>query len=365
MDSRERTFRALAFEEPDRVPTDLWVSDGFKRKAAQAGRPINDEFLDRHDVDLRYIAGPAYTGPRLRTFGPGVDEDIWGVRRRLVEVPTAGGAETYREVAWSPLAEARTVDEVEGYGHWPSPDWFDYRGLEAQCAAIRDQGRVAVFMGDRLNRLAQLKPAMYLRGVDQILLDFALNPELAEAILGRIRAFYCAYAERIFEAAQGKLDLLLTGDDFGQQTGPLVSPEMWRRFLGDGFAAYIACAKAYGVRVIHHTCGSVAPLIPDMIARGLDVLQSLQPEAAGMEAGALKKAFGDRLAFHGGISIQRTLPFGTTDDVREEVRCRVEALAPGGGYILCTSHNIQADTPIENLDALLCAYRDFGKYGQL
>jgi uroporphyrinogen decarboxylase len=112
---------------------------------------------------------------------------------------------------------------------------------------------------------------------------------------------------------------------------------------------------------MHHTCGSVRPLIPLMIERGLDVLQSLQPEAADMDPRALKAEFGDRLAFDGGISIQRTLPFGTPDDVRREVRERIEALAPGGGYIVGPSHNIQADTPVENVEALLEACKDCGR----
>jgi uroporphyrinogen decarboxylase len=138
---------------------------------------------------------------------------------------------------------------------------------------------------------------------------------------------------------------------------------MWTAFLGDGFAEYIAIAKAHGARVMHHTCGSVAPLIPLMIERGLDVLQSLQPEAEGMEARTLKARFGERLGFHGSVSIQRTVPFGTREEIRAEVRDRFEALAPRGGYIFCTSHNIQADTPPENIRTLLEAYGEFGRYG--
>jgi len=362
MDSRKRVFRTLAFEEPDRVPIDLWLSSGMREKLTGAGWPSDEALLDSYDVDLRYIEGPRYIGPPLRTFADGTDEDLWGVRRRTVVAAVGDGAETYKEVAWSPLADARSVEEVDAYGHWPLPDWFDYGGIERQCEAIRRAGRVVVFMGDRMNRLAQLKPAMYIRGVEQILSDMLMNPDIAAAIFARIRAFYLAYAERIFEAARGKLDMLLMGDDFGSQQAPLVSPEMWIDFLGAGFESFIAIAKHYGLRVMHHTCGSVRPLVPLMIERGLDVLQSLQPEAADMDAGMLKQEFGKRLAFHGGISIQKTLPFGTPREVRDEVRDRIQALAPGGGYILCTAHNIQADTPVENVRALLDAYLEFGGY---
>jgi len=362
MDSRERTFRALSFEEPDRVPTDVWMSSGFQRKLEAALGISARGFLDAHDVDLRYIEGPRYIGPALREFPDGSAYDIWGVRRRPVTVRLGDGEEVYWEVAESPLAGAATAEEVEAYSLWPSPDWFDYSDIRAQCRRIRDEGRVVVFQGDRLNRIAQLKPAMYLRGMEQILLDMREDPQRAHAIFHRIRSFYLAYAERIFEAAGGLLDIVLTGDDFGSQRGPLVSPAMWVAFLGDGFRLYCGLAKSYGARPMHHTCGSVRLLIPFLIERGLDILQSLQPEAQDMDAAMLKREFGDRLAFHGGISIQRTLPFGTPDEVRDEVKAKVQALADGGGYILCTSHNLQADVPVANAVALLEAYHEFGRY---
>ncbi len=344
------------------MPIDFWMSSGLRHKLLSALRVSEETFLDQHDVDLRYIAGPRFIGPPLRAFADGSSEDLWGVRRQTVVVPTGDSVESYQEVVDSPLAAATTVAEIEVYDHWPSPDWFDYGDIAAQCAAIRSQGRVAVFMGDRLNRIAQLKPAMYLRGVEQILLDMAWQPDLAHAIITHIRRFYEGYAERVFDAADGQLDIVLMGDDFGSQQGPLVSPRMWLDFLGDGFASYVRLAKSYGIMVMHHTCGSVRHLIPLMIERGLDILQSLQPEAAGMDGRALKREFGGRLAFHGGISIQRALPFGTPEQVRDEVRDRFAALAPGGGYIACTAHNIQADVPVENVLALLAAYRQYGAY---
>ncbi|MFH1570714.1 MAG: uroporphyrinogen decarboxylase family protein [Gemmatimonadota bacterium] len=362
MDSRERTFLALSFQEPDRVPVDCWMSAGFEDKLRRVTGETRLAFLDRHDVDLRYIDGPRYVGPPLRRFRDGTDEDIWGVRRQVVQVDVGGGRETYHEVSVSPLAGVATPEEVEAHGHWPSPDWFDYTPVEAQCRAIRDQGRVAVFQGDRLNRLAQLKPAMYLRGVERIFLDLVERPAVARAVIGRIRRFYLEYAERLFAAAAGQLDLVLTGDDFGSQRGPLMSPAMWRDFLGEGFAAYTDLAHASGLQVMHHTCGSVRPLIPDLLDRGLDVLQSLQPEAEDMDPARLKVQFGRRLAFHGGISVQHTLPHGAPADVRREVALRLAALGVGGGYILGTSHNLQADVPLENAEALFRAYRELGRY---
>jgi len=338
------------------------MSSGFTTKVEAAWGVTAEQILDEHDVDLRYIEGPRYVGPPLRSFRDGTDEDIWGVRRRTVVVPATDGKETYKEVAVSPLASASTVEEVDQYDHWPSADWFDCSKIEFQCSEIQNRGRVAVFMGDRLNRIAQLKPGMYLRGMEQIYLDMIENPDLTRAVFSHIRGFYCEYSNRIFEAANGKLDALMMGDDFGSQRGPLVSRQMWEAFLGDGFADYVRIAKGHGARVMHHTCGAVRPLIPPLVERGLDVLQSIQPEAEGMTAESLKADFGSRLSFHGGISIQRTMPFGSADDVRRETRDRIEALAPGGGYILGTSHNIQADAPVENFRAMLEAHKAYGSY---
>ena len=283
MNSRERTFRALNFEEPDRVPIDFWMSKGLKHKIESSLNMSEQMFFDFHDVDLRYIKGPAYIGPPLQKFPDGSEEDIWGVRRKTVTVGANGDIETYEEVVSSPLSSATTVEEINDYEHWPSPDWFDYSHIKTQCEKIRKQERIVVFMGDRLNRIAQLKPAMYLRGIEQIFVDMSLCPDLVKTILFNIHNFYYSYAKRIFDAAEGKLDILLMGDDFGSQNGPLLSPEMWLNFLGEGFANYISLAKSYNLHVMHHTCGAVRPLIPLMIERGLDILQSLQPEALDID----------------------------------------------------------------------------------
>ena len=348
-------------QEPDRVPVDYWSTpEAEARLCAITGLADRAAIMDSFGVDFVYVEGPRYVGPPLGGDSPGETLDIWGVPRRTQVAGNGPAAQPYRTVTSHPLAGASTPEDVLDYGHWPDVDWFDFSVVREQCRAEAD--RCVMFMGDRLNRIAQLKPAMYLRGVKEVLLDMSLNPDLAEAVFSNIRRFYCSYAERIFDAARGKLDILLMGDDFGAQNGPLLSPDMWVDYLGKGFAAYIDIAKSYDLLVMHHTCGSVRALIPLMIERGLDILQSLQPEAAGMDPRELKAAFGGQLAFQGGISIQRTLPFGTPQQVRHEVREVIDALAPGGGYILCTSHNIQADTPMENLEALLRAYQDYGAY---
>jgi uroporphyrinogen decarboxylase len=129
-----------------------------------------------------------------------------------------------------------------------------------------------------------------------------------------------------------------------------------------GFRAFVDLGRRYGCQVAHHPAARSSRSSPDLIDCGLNILNPIQPEARDMAGADLKRRFGDRLCFHGSISIQRTLPFGTPEEVREEVRDRFESLGPGGGFIFCTAHNIQADTPIRNVEALFEAYRDIGRY---
>lgn len=357
MNSRERTFRALEHRAVDRIPIDFWATTSVIRKLeAHRGQP-HAAFLDAYDVDLRYIDGPAYVGPALPE-----GTDIWGVERAGVAVGAPGQSEAYSEATRAPLSEAETPGDIEAYRHWPDPDMFDYGVVEQQCDAILEGNRVVVFMGDRLNRVAQLKPAMYLRGTENIFIDLAMQPEMAEAIFKKISAFYLAYLERMLCAAKGKIDIVLTGDDFGAQNGLLVSAAMWRKFIKPGFADYIALIKRHQAWAMHHTCGAVAEIIPDMIECRLDILQSIQPEAQGMSLAALQRTFGKQLCFQGGVSIQKTMPYGSVADIRHEVAALAAIAKPDGGYIFGTSHNIQADTPIENTIALMDAYLEYGRY---
>ena len=363
MNSRERVELALAHQEPDRVPIDYWASDEITARLLEKLRfSSEEELLGHFDVDFRYIAGPRYIGPQLAAREDGSVEDIWGVPRVKVQVGAGEHTGSYREACNPPLKDM-TLEEIKAYPKWPDPDWFDYECVREQVAAARATGKCVIFMGDRMNRCAQLKPAMYLRGVAEILMDLAVNPDIAEYLFDRIAEFYLEYARRTFEAAGNGLDIFMMGDDFGTQNGLLMSPDMWRDFLRLDFKAFVDLGHRHGYKVAHHSCGSIKPIIPDMIDCGLDILNPVQPEVANMDRRELKRLFGDRLSFHGSISIQQTMPFGTPDDVRAEVRERFSTLAPGGGFIFCTAHNIQVDTPIENVLALFDAYRSSGGIG--
>jgi len=356
MNSRDRTFLALEHRSGDRVPIDFWATTAVvQRLETELGKSYA-EFLDAYDVDFRYIQGPTYIGPPLAPH-----TDIWGVGRIAVASGSPGQAERYSEVMKGPLIDAETPEDIEAYGHWPDPDMFDYDVIEQQCDVILQGERVVVFMGDRLNRIAQFKPAMYLRGTEDIFMDLAAQQEIAQAIFRKIREFYLVYLERILDAAKGKIDIVLTGDDFGAQNGLLISADMWRKFIKPGFAGYIDLIKRHKTLAMHHTCGSVVDIIPDMIECGLDILQSIQPEAKGMSLAHLKELFGKDLCFQGGISIQKTMPFGSRDEIRHEVKTIADIVKQDAGYIFCTSHNIQGDTPVENIVTLMEAYLQYGK----
>jgi len=360
MTSRERVLAALAHKEPDRVPFDYWATPEVTSLLLRHfGLKTLDQLLDHLDADLRVIPGPAYIGPSFSRHPDGAVEDIWGVPRVEKSYGEEGRRGTYKEVTTPPLAGATSVADVDKYPKWPRAEWFDYSGVAEQCRKY--PGRAIVFVGDRLNRTSLLKAAMYLRGTAEILLDLIENPAIAEAIFERIAEFYLEYNKRVFEAAQGGVDIFMSGDDFGTQSGLFVSLDTWRKFFAPGLRRYWALARRYGVKVMHHSCGSIKPLIPDMIEMGLDVLNPIQPGVADLDPRDLKARFGARLSFHGSMDIQTTLPFGSIADVRAEVRDRIEALAPGGGFILCTAHNIQLDTRIENILALFEAYREFGR----
>ena len=363
MNSRQRVALALDHKQPDRVPIDYWGTSSVNAGLLDHfGLSTQEELLEHLDVDFRYIDGPKYVGPEPKVHEDGSVEDHWGVPRVRVDVGSPEQASTYQEVVHFPLRDAQSVDQIRDYPKWPSPDWFDYDCVGDQVAEARRTGKVVIFMGDRMNRCAQLKPAMYLRGIDRILLDLALAPEIAECIFQRVADFYLEYARRTLEAAGGGIDIFMLGDDFGTQKGLFLSPKMWRQFLQPAFKAFIDLGREHGCKVAHHSCGSIKPIIGDLIQCGLDILNPVQPDVNDMDRGELKRLFGDRLCFHGSISIQKTLPFGTPDDVRAEVQNRVETLASGGGFIFCTAHNIQADTPTENIVALFDAYRTFGRY---
>lgn len=363
MTPRERALKAINFEEADRVTIDNWMVPEIKKRCMEYwGCENEEELLAFLGVDVRDNYGPSYVGQEFKEFDDGTVADLWGVRRRQVIYGKGTSHEgIFKEVSWSPLEHMTTVEEMEAYEGWPSPDWWDYSKMKEDCAYWHPQHFV-LNKGDRLDRTAQLKPMMYLRGIQQTFIDLAQNPKIVEFIRDRVVNYFVEYNPKVFEAADGEVDMFMMGDDVGGQRGPLLSPEMWRRYFKDGFRTYCDIAHKYGLKVMYHTCGDVYALIPDFIDCGLDMLQSLQPQATNMDIKRLKQEFGKDLSFQGGMDIQQVLPLGTPDDVREMVKYAADNAKPGGGYFFGTAHNIQADTDMQNVVALFEAYHEYGVY---
>lgn len=367
---RDRVADALA-HRPGGIPIDFWAEGSVYESLQQAlGLGSREEVLRQFGADLRYYNGPpilakrvpAWQEPRVKEAGD-VQYDHWGVGRRQEHVTGTRRDGTnytwdYHHLAHSPLATAQSIEEIDAHP-WPVADMWDFSGVAEACRALRQAGYAVVAGADRLDRTAQLKPAMYLRGTEQFLEDLMLQPDLAECILEHIGDYYLAYNRRLFEAAAGEIDIFFMGDDFGTQQSTWVSLHDFRRFFGKRFAAYCGLAHEFGIKTMHHTCGYVMPLVEVFVESGLDILQSLQPAAMGAYFKQLKGEFGKDLCFQGGIDIQHVLPHLSPEQVKEHVRQTAALLGQGGGYIFGTAHNVLPDAPVENILALVEAYREF------
>ncbi|HTF98979.1 MAG TPA: uroporphyrinogen decarboxylase family protein [Nitrospirota bacterium] len=363
MTPRERCIKAINFEEADRVPIDNWMVPEIKNGCMKYWGLDNEaELLEFLGVDIRDNYGPAYAGLEFKKHPDGTVEDLWGVRRKTVVYGKGTDHQgTYTEVAYSPLEHMKTAEEINAYPRWPSPDWWDFSKVKDECALWHPKYFI-LNKGDRLDRTAQLKPMMYLRGIQQTFIDLAKNPKIVECIRDHVVDYFVNYNPKVFKASGGEFDMFMMGDDMGGQSGPLLSVDMWRRYFRDAFRKYCDIAHSFGLKVMYHTCGDVYSLIPDFIDNGLDCLQSLQPRATNMDIKRLKQEFGKNLSFQGGMDIQQVLPLGKPEDVRKMVKYAMDSTKKGGGYIICTAHNIQVDTPIENVAALFEAYHEYGAY---
>jgi uroporphyrinogen decarboxylase len=363
MTCRERALMAVKHKEPDRVPIDNWMVPEIQKKTMEYfGCDSYEELLDFLGVDFRNNYGPSYVGQSFKKYPDGTVEDLWGVKRKTVVYGKGTVHQgSYSEVAESPLQKLKTIEEIAKYNHWASPDWWDYSKVKADCMVYHPKYCV-INVGDRLDRTAQLKPMMYLRGIQQIFVDMVMNPKIVEFIRDKIISYFVEYNHRVFKAVEGEIDVFMMGDDIGAQTGPLLSLDMWRKYFKKAFKTYIDIAHQYKIPVMYHTCGDVKQFIPDFIECGLDILQSLQPKATNMDIKKLKQEFGKDITFQGGMDIQHVLPLGKPEDVKAMVKYAMESAKKGGGYIICTAHNIQVDTSIENVVALFEAYHEHGKY---
>lgn len=337
MTPRERWLATLQRRKPDRVPMDYWAT------------PETDEKLRRHlgcdnmwgvfqrlHIDRPVVVAPAYVGPPLSR---GTNE--FGVLYEKVDY----GAGAYDEAVHHPLARYSSIVEMEEDYTWPKPDWYDYSLLSAQLAGKEDypvEGPIS-------------EPYyLYkdLRGMEQSFLDLVENPDFVHHCLEKLFDYEYQRILRTFEMLPGKVTYVQVGEDFGTMADLMYSPDHILEFFLPRMKKMMRLVHDGGAFVMTHSDGAVRKVIPELIEIGMDVLNPVQWRCRGMEREGLKRDFGDRLVFHGAMDNQQTMPFGTPEDVRQEVMDNFNILGAGGGYILAPCHNLQSITPLENILAL-------------
>src|SRR3990170_657477 len=381
MTPRQRVLAAVNHEEPDRVPIVLGVSNatGIKMKPYRRlkqllgieaadhylyGWPelgtaaIDEEAMVRLGVDVRGVLDlePASVLERNAHRPPHADYlNSWG-----------SGATEIRPGEWfpmvCPLVSATTIKEIEDY---PWPDMEDptrVAHVAEQAASLAAENRYAIMATPWL--LFPLERAFAMQGMATFLMNLALRPDFAEALLWKIQEL-CKVLMGHFLATLGEnVDIIKIGDDLGTQESLLMSPAMYRRILKPIHADYVRFIKERtSAKLFFHTDGDVFPLVDDLVEIGVDILNPIQTSAGKMSnLEELKARWGDRLTFCGGIDTHRILPTGTPDEVRAEVRRVIEILGPRGGYMVSSVHTVMNDVPAENILAMVDAVQEYGTY---
>lgn len=346
MNARDRVRAVFAHEEPDRVPAWCGASDAFWNKAKTALELDDEGLRARFGDDFRRVY-PRYVGPAFPLSPGATGRTCFGVERHGLG---------YGQPLGHPLADA-TLKDVHAYP-WPDPQWMDVAHIRADARAWH--GQYAILGGDWS---PFWHDAIDLLGMETLYLKMYDEPELVDELLQHMVDYYAAVSRRIFDAAADELDVFFIGNDFGSQTGPLLSPAQFERFILPQLKRLIVLGHAYGLKVQLHCCGGFAPLIPPLIAAGLDALHALQPCCRGMDLPALKREFGDRLVLNGAIDSQHVLMTGTPDTVRRDTRRVLDIMMPRGGYIAGASHDwILEETPLDNVLAMFDTVREFGGY---
>lgn len=354
MTSKERTKLAINFQEPDRVPINYMSNEGLTaRLKKHFGLAADDNYglLAALDVDI-YSNHMCYTGAPLHEAPEGEHVNEWGMHTRWVEHESGG----YWDYCNFPLKDA----DPETIASWPmpNPDDYDYEGGAALCAKYPDKfwALGSPGIGDFMNSSGMLM------GVEQVLFQMADEEEALFSLWDRRLAVQLGMLERMIESCKGAIDMLWIGEDLGTQIAPLISLDMYRDLLRPRHQKLVDLGKAYNLPVMVHSCGSSSWAFEDFIEMGIQVVDTLQPEAVNMSPEYLKETFGGRLAFHGCISTAGPVACGTVDETIADCKSKLDILMPGGGYCFAPTHALQDNSPTENVVAMYETARTCGCY---
>jgi len=380
MTPRERVLAALDHREPDRVPIDLGGNQTGIHKVAyrkliehlgleeeivimdlvqQLAKP-SESVLERLRVDTRYVwAGGAkrFAGGVVRRERGGRTwhdfTDEFGVTWSMPD-----DFPYYFDISHSPLA-GLALEEIRKYPFPKGDDPTRFEGLRERALRLRRETPYAVVSG--ISGVVY-EICWYMRGLENLFIDMAAQPEVLEAIIDRTLAFWLDWFRLFLDEAGDVVDVIMIGDDLAGQNGPLFMPATYRGIVKPRQKRLVQYIKSRTrAKIWYHSCGAVLEYLPDLVDNGIDILNPVQISARGMDPARLKAGWGDRLSFWGGaIDAQHVLPHASPEEVREHVRRNLAAFKPGGGYVFNNVHNIQADVPPENILAMYDAAWEFG-----
>lgn len=374
MTPRERVLTALKHEEPDRVPIDLGgTTTGIEVEAynplinlleyngeiktfARDHVEIDEPILQRFNVDTRYVRANPPAGFKIKLDADNSYVDYWGVRWKK---PSNS---SYWDIVETPIKEP-TISAINAY-NWPDPnDPSRYSGLKDRCSKLYHDTDYAVVM-DTIGFGIFGQAAHQLRGFENFLIDLALNQKFAEALVNRVADFHAAVWSNILDRVGEYIHVAMVLDDVCTQDGPMMSPETYRKIIKPAQKRVWQLIKQKSnAALFYHSCGAVRKLIPDFIEMGVDILNPIQVSASGMKPKELKAEFGEEIVFWGGgCDTQSILPFGTPNDVENEVKRRISEMAPGGGFVFNPVHNIQPQVPPENILRMFDSAFQYGTY---
>ena len=334
---RERWDAILERKQLDRPPLDYWATDEVTTKLMKYLKVDTLRALyEKLEIDVPFKVEPQYTGPQLSP-----DEDVFGCRFRDVDYGTG----SYRECIYHPLADYKSVEEIEKNYSWPEIEDYDFTIIKDQIVDWYD----FPISGGGSEPFLDYKN---LRGQRQGYVDLFRYPEIVDYCLDKMFDFCYEYTRRIYREIPGVVTFSYVAEDFGSQNGLLMSPKTIKDVFLPRMKMMMDLAHRNGVFVFFHSDGAIREIIPALIEIGIDILNPIQWRCSDMDRSELKEKFGNKVVFHGAVDNQITLPFGTVEEVRNEVRYNFEILGQGGGYILAPCHNIQPITPVENIIAM-------------
>lgn len=353
MTARERILAILNRQPVDRLPIDLWhtpeIEAMLKKHCGVADdlamyRVLGLDKIVHVFMDYRTESGERAGSQAGAGAEDGGSRTMWGVPIRNV----AAGDAHYAEFGGAPLEGYDTPESLNDYPWWPKVDRFNYEEATSQAEEAAKEFTVIGPWVSFFEVYCQM------RGMENSMMDLLESPELVDAILDRVEEIQTGMMSRFFARAGKSLDLVFISDDIAGQTSLLMAPALWKRYLQPRLKRWCDLIHAHGLKVFYHTDGAARPLIGPILDCGVDVLNPIQHACPGMDLLELKRDFGDRVIFHGGVDNQFALPRGTAEDVRRETRHCMETLGAGKqGFICCSCHNVQAGTPLENILAMI------------